>query len=191
VCKSQAQGGQRCAGDARKYMETSAAKMEAVLDDLVDGKATQADYDAATAAYHEDVKKFASTLEGAAEMRAELAAYEATDNADPARVAAAKAMIDDGAKIAHVNRAIENVHRAAHGKAPLTTPLPQTFAREQAAAAQAAAEAERKAAWAADPLGLRAAEGSAATEPRTLNYPSLALDGWTFAPGAEDNLHRR
>lgn len=153
MCKSQAQGGQRCATDARTLMNASEAKMEAVLDDLVNG-----DFYAATAAYaayHEDVKKFASTLDGAAEMRAELAEYAATYNADPERIAATAAIIDDGAKIAHVNREIENAYRATQGQPPLTTPLPQTFAQEAETKAAADQAATEKAAKAADPFGLR------------------------------------
>lgn len=177
MCKSQAEGGQRCSGHAKARMDASEAKMEAVLDELVrvDSNVTQADYDAAVASYHEDAKKYASTLEGAADLRAQLANAQAIDpNLNAEVVAAAAAMIDEGARLARVNREVENAYRATQGKPPLSTPLPQTFAEEQAAADKAAAEAEAKAAWAADPLGLRAAD----------SLPSLALDGWTFHPDA-------
>lgn len=165
MCKSAAQGGQRCSADARKYMQASEAKVEAAYLNMALGTGTREQYDTAVAAHRSDVEKFASTSEGATEMWNDLNSHLASGNVDYRRVADAVATIDAGARIAAVNRGVENAYRASQGKPPLKTALPVTFAEhranEDAAAAKAAATATKN----ADPFGLRA-EAAQASQPR-------------------------
>lgn len=178
MCKSQAEGGQRCAGHAKTRMDELITKGEEALDRLQHGEITMTQAQAVHAQVADAMIDYASTLDGAKAFRQDLSDsepyYVATGepfDEDADANDDIRRLIDDGATRAQVNREVENAYRVTQGMGPLTTALPQTFAQEQEAAAAAAAAAESKAAWGADPLGLRAAEDS---------RPSLAHDEWTF-----------
>lgn len=166
MCKSQAEGGQRCAGHALEAVTAANNALREATEAFESDDISSAHLEHFEDAAHKAQIAYASTLDGAAKYRADLAAEEAardrgTDPHDAAAIAELRALIDAGAKQAQVNREVENAYRATQGKPPLTTPLPQTLAEEQAAADQSAAEAEAKAAWAADPFGLRATNPAA------------------------------
>lgn len=157
MCKSKAQGGQRCSGHARDGMEAAYAALQAAEEDAHGSDTASLDRArAAEARYHRAAVEYASTPEGAAVMRAALT--------DPASVpedlqnlteTETRRLIDQGAELAQANRDRENAWRAEQGKPPVNAPVPLTFAQEQEIAwVRQQAEAAR-AAWAADPLGLR------------------------------------
>lgn len=131
---------------------------------------------------------YASTVEGAAAFREDLAngeaLYNITGDRDDHRANdEIRRLIDDGALRAARNREVENAYRATQGQPPLMTELPMTLADEAAVAAKAAAQADAKANWAADPLGLRATEAATGAEPARpdLTQPIMALDGYTLS----------
>lgn len=158
MCKSKAQGGQRCPGHAAEYLSTKRTALAQVEAAFAAGDVTQSRVAKARQEYWEKLVDWASTTKGAASLREQLAAQpdQSSGQAQGLRRA-----IDQGALLAQRNREVENEYRAARDKGPLDTPVPLTFEQEAAAAAEQAERAAREAAAAADPLGLRAAESTA------------------------------
>jgi hypothetical protein len=181
MCKSAAEGGQRCFTDAKTAVENKTAAFARTQARFDEGKATEEQVMAAAEATADAMIDYASTLDGAQDLLTQydqiaLSGVLDSDDFDVADAAAEQAesilsLVDDGAKRAAENRAVENAYRATQGKPPLTTSLPKTF-DEIIAAAEAQQreaevqqrEAEAKAAKEADPFGLRAE----------------ASTGWTF-----------
>lgn len=185
MCKSQAEGGQRCSGHAKERMDTLLAKGEQTMERLGRGEITMEQARAVHAQVTEAMIDYASTPEGAVSFRQDLADGEAyyAASGDPDGAAAndeIRRLIDEGAARAQANREAENDWRATRGFKALTTPVPQTLAQERAAADAEAARAAATAAWAADPLGLRAEQAHlrpVAAHPATYRSPTEAREG--------------
>lgn len=158
MCKSKAQGGQRCPGHAAEYLSTKRTALAQVEAAFAAGDVTQSRVAKARQEYWEKLVDWASTTKGAASLREQLAA-QADQTSGQAQ--GLRRAIDQGALLAQRNREVENEYRAARDKGPLDTPVPLTFEQEAAAAAEQAERAAREAQAAADPLGLRAAESTA------------------------------
>ena len=158
MCKSKAQGGQRCPGHAAQYLSTKRSALAQVQAAFAAGDATQASVDKARKEYWSKLVDWSSTTAGAASLREQLA-KEPDQTSGQAQ--GLRRAIDQGALLAQRNREVENEYRAARGKGPLDTPVPLTFEQEASAAAEQAERAAREAQAAADPLGLRAAEAVA------------------------------
>jgi hypothetical protein len=155
MCKSKAQGGQRCPGHAAQYLSTKRSALAQVQAAFAAGEATQSSVDKARKEYWSKLVDWSSTTAGAASLREQLA-KEPDQTSGQAQ--GLRRAIDQGALLAQRNREVENEYRAARGKGPLDTPVPLTFEQEASAAAEQAERSAREAAAAADPLGLRAAE---------------------------------
>lgn len=197
MCKSQAEGGQRCAGHARTRVETMIAKGEESVARYERGEITKEEAQAHHAKVHDAMVDYASTLEGAADYRADAAEAQALadqtrDPEDEFVAAHLRNLVDEGAQRAQVNREVENAYRASQGQPPLTTPVPQTFAQEAEAQVAAEKAAAEKAAKDADPFGLRAAATTADTSKgfavettfdapnRLPQRPPATTGEWTF-----------
>lgn len=169
MCKSKPQGGQRCAGHAKERMDALMAQGEESIRRLQRGEITMEAATALHAKVSDAMIDYASTLEGAAAFKEDLANGEALYNmtGDPDDAAAnedIRRLINDGALRANRNRWVENQWRADRHMQPLTTPIPLTWHQQQEADAEAAiaaqaaeAATQAQAARAADPFGLRAA----------------------------------
>lgn len=162
MCKSKQQGGQRCAGHAKERMDTLMAQGEESLRRLQRGEITHEAAVAMHAKVSDAMIDYASTLEGSAAFRQDIADGEALyqmtgDPEDLAAVEDIRRLVNDGALRANRNRWAENQWRAERHMQPLTTPLPLTLQQEREAAQAAEAAAQAHATRAADPFGLRAA----------------------------------
>lgn len=160
MCKTKAQGGQRCPADSLADYTKATRACRVVEDARRSGQASDTDVAAAQHKVEQHAIEYASTLEGSNALRAEVASiceYDAND--DLARDGIRR--INAGAQMAQTNRATENVWRAQQGMGPLTTPVPLTIAQEVAAQREKEAEVARAAAHAADPFGLRGSADSA------------------------------
>lgn len=163
MCKSKVEGGQRCAGHALTRMNAMIAAGEESVARYERGEITKEEAQAHHAKVHDAMVDYASTLDGAADYRADAAEAQALadqtrDPEDEFIAAHLRGLVDEGAQRAQVNREVENAYRASQGQPPLATPVPQTFAQEAEAQAAAEKAAAAKAAKDADPFGLRAAE---------------------------------
>lgn len=154
MCKSQAEGGQRCSGHALTAVNNTTAKYLSVVKAFDRGEATGDQLQAANEANSAAMVAYASTIDGATDITGR---YHALDPYDEDSQAYMLAILDDGAVLAQTNRAVENAYRATQGKPPLTTPVPQTRDQLAAQATERNRQAAEAAAKAADPLGLRAA----------------------------------
>lgn len=177
MCKSKAEGGQRCSGHALSALNEATDKFHAAMGAYENGDLGDAALEHFEGAVDTAMIAYASTIEGAKDLSAQ---YDALDPADTDKQEALLSILDDGAILAQQNREVENAYRAHHGFKALTTPVPQTLAQERAAADAEAARAAATAAWAADPLGLRAEQAHlrpVTAQETAYRSPAEARDG--------------
>lgn len=171
MCKSKAQGGQRCVGHATQRLAKAQDKKAEIESAFASGNATETQVAAARAANWSALVDYASTGAGATALREQWAAIG--DRNDP-NAKVLQGAIDDGALLAQANRRAENAYRASLDKGPLATPLPLTVAQQDqmdaAERGRAAAEAARN----QDPLGLRVDQGAAAAPTESAAAPAAA-----------------
>jgi hypothetical protein len=162
MCKSSAEGGQRCFTDAKTILENKTAASAKVQAKFDEGKATVEQVMAAAAAVQDAMIDYASTQDGADDLISQynqMLTSGALDSGDESIEDQAEVLlstVDEGAKRAAANRAVENAYRATQGKPPLTTSLPKTFDELIAEAEERNRAEAEKAAKEADPFGLRA-----------------------------------
>lgn len=134
-------------------MNKAITDASAALQGYAAGVITEPEARAANDKMMRAMAEYASTRAGADHLLQTHAQHSEAGNTDQAaRVAQA---LDEGARIAAANRIAENQWRADNNMAPLTTPLPQTFAQITAAADAERQAAEENTRRNMDPLGLR------------------------------------
>lgn len=182
MCKSQAQGGQRCPGHAREALTAAQSGRRATERAYAEGQATDEQLQEARAAVGSAWIAFASTKVGANELRERHTALRSSGDPNAEILAA---LIDDGARLAQHNRTVENAWRAANGRPPLTTALPATFDQErERASTQEVADAEASQ-YRADPLGLRRQRANPTPAPRRERFITAECGCRTFDAGGQ------
>jgi hypothetical protein len=200
MCKSAAEGGQRCITDAREYMEAAQGALDAAIGAYAASSTPEA-FQACLLAdqrLRKETVGFASTHEGAKELREKVWNYPVPPlGATPeeqekyhAEVVDLIDIIDEGALLAQRNREVENAYRASQGKPPVRPnhPVPLTHRQEADLREEQERAAAAKAAKEADPFGLRTERSPQSGADRTAGgwpvYQNPAGSAGSAEPGA-------